>query len=192
MEDQLQGHKNTDTTSDISLLVNKAKDGDADAFGRLYDMHVDRVYQHVYYRVGNIADAEDLTQQVFLKAWQAIGRYKKTASPFLSWLIRISHNLVIDFYRSNKARTYLDFDIVASEPESGPEHLAETHFDQQQVRRAILELPDDQQQVVLMRFIEDLSYPEIAASLGKSEGAVRVIQHRALVRLRKILEKVKQ
>ena len=188
----MQGYNTTDTLSEIDRLVYRAKDGDADAFGRLYDMYVDRVYRHVYYRVGNIADAEDLTQQVFIKAWQAIGRYKKTASPFLAWLIKISHNLVIDFYRSNKAKTYPDFDAVASAPESGPEHLAETHFDQQRIRRAILELPGDQQQVVLMRFIEDFSYPEIAASLGKSEGAVRVIQHRALARLRRILEKVKQ
>lgn len=189
----MQGYRTTDTScDDINLLIDRAIGGDADAFGRLYDMHVDRVYRHVYYRVGNIADAEDLTQQVFIKAWEAISRYKKTASPFLAWLIKISHNLVIDFYRSNKTRTYLDFDIVASEPESGPEHLAEIHLDQQQIRRAILELPGDQQQVVLMRFIEDFSYPEIAASLGKSEGAARVILHRALVRLRKILEKVKQ
>jgi len=188
----LQEDKNTKTSSDIDLLVERAVDGDANAFGRLYDMHVDRVYRHVYYRVGNVADAEDLTQQVFIKAWQAIHRYKKTASPFIAWLIRISHNLVIDFYRSNKARTYFDFDIVASDPESGPEHLAETHFDQQQIRQAVLELPGDQQQVVLMRFIEGFSYSEIAASISKSEGAVRVILHRALVRLRKILEQVKQ
>ena len=188
----MQEYNTTDTLSEIDRLVDRAIGGDADAFGRLYDMHVDRVYRHIYYRVGNVADAEDLTQQVFIKAWQAIGRYKKMASPFLAWLIKISHNLVIDFYRSNKARTYLDFDILASGPESSPEHLAETHFNQQQVRWAILELPNDQQQVVLMRFIEDFSYPEIAASLGKSEGAVRVTQHRALVRMRKILEKVKQ
>ncbi|UCG83205.1 MAG: sigma-70 family RNA polymerase sigma factor [Dehalococcoidia bacterium] len=188
----MQEYRTTETLSDIEKLVDRAIDGDAEAFGRLYDMHVDRVYRHIYYRVGDVADAEDLTQQVFIKAWQAIGRYKKTASPFLSWLIRISHNLVIDFYRSNKTKTCLDFDIVASEPESGPEHLAEAKFDQQQVRHAILELPGEQQQVVLMRFIEGFSYPEIAASIGKSEGAVRVIQHRALARLRKTLEKVKQ
>ena len=187
----MQGEKNTKIAADIDLLVERAVSGDADAFGRLYDMHVDRVYRHVYYRAGNNEDAEDLTQWVFLKAWQAIGRYRKTSSPFLAWLIRISHNLVIDFYRSSKARTYLDFDFVASEPESGPEHLVEAHFDQQQIRRSVLELPGDQQQVVLMRFIEGFSYPEIAASIGKSEGAVRVIQHRALARLRKTLEKDK-
>jgi RNA polymerase sigma-70 factor (ECF subfamily) len=173
-------------------MVDKAVVGDGEAFGRLYDMHVDRVYWHIYYRVGNVADAEDLTQQAFIKAWEAIGRYKKTTSPFLAWLIKISHNLVIDFYRSKKDMTYLGFDFMAGESDSAPEYLAETHFDQQQIRRAILELPGDQQQVILMRFIEDFSYLEIAASLGKSEGAVRVIQHRALVKLRKILGKVKQ
>ena len=187
----MQENKNTIATADIDQLVDKAIGGDADAFGRLYDMYVDRVYRHIYYRVGNITDAEDMTQQAFIKAWEAIGRYKKTASPFLAWLIRISHNLVIDFYRSNKARTYLDFDLVDTSESSNPEHEVETKFDQQQVRRAIFELPGDQQQVVTMRFIEGFSYSEVAASLGKSEGAVRVILHRALARLRKILEKVK-
>ena len=189
----MQEHRTTDTSdNDIDLLVDKAKGGDGDAFGSLYDMHVDRIYKHVYYRVGNRADAEDITQQVFIKAWQAIGRYKKTASPFIAWLVRISHNLVVDFYRSKKSETYLDFDIVAARPDMSPEPLAETHFDQQQLRRAILELQGDQQQVILMRFIEDFSYAEIAASLGKSEGAVRVTLHRGLSRLRKIMEKIQQ
>jgi len=188
----LQGDRNNEIASDVDLLITKAVDGDADAFGRLYDMHVDRVYRHIYYRVGNVADAEDLTQRVFLKAWQAIRRYKKTSSPFLAWLMTISHNLVVDFYRSKKESVYLDFELPADETYSSPECSAEAHFEQQQLRRAILELPGDQQQVILMRFIGGFSYPEIASSLGKSEGAIRVILHRALVRLRKILEKVRQ
>ena len=188
----MQEYETADTSSDIEKLVDRAIDGDGDAFGRLYDMHVDRVYRHIYYRVSNTADAEDLTQQVFIKAWQAISRYKKSASPFLAWLIKISHNLVIDFYRSKKSETYIDFDIVATKPDTDPEHLAEAHFNQQQLRRVILKLQGDQQQVIMMRFIEDFSYAEIAASLGKSEGAVRVILHRGLVRLRKIMDKAQQ
>ena len=188
----MQGDRNNEVVSDVDLLIDKAVDGDADAFGRLYDMHVDRVYRHIYYRVGNVVDAEDLTQRVFLKAWQAIRRYKKTSSPFLAWLMTISHNLVVDFYRSKKENVYLDFELPADETYSSPECSAEAHFEQQQLRRAILELPGDQQQVILMRFIGGFSYPEIASSLGKSEGAIRVILHRALVRLRKILEKVRQ
>ena len=181
-----------ETIDEVDRLLDRAVSGDADAFGKLYDMYVDRVYRHIYYRTGSVADTEDLTQQVFIKAWQAIPRYRKTASPFAAWLIKISHNLVIDYYRTNKAATFLDFDVADSSLDSNPAYLAETGFDRQQIRRAIFELPGDQQQVVLMRFIEDFSYHEIAASLGKSEGAVRVIQHRALARLKKMLKKEKQ
>lgn len=181
--------EHTDTSSDIEKLVDRAIDGDGDAFGRLYDMHVDRVYRHIYYRVSNTADAEDLTQQVFIKAWQAIRRYKKTASPFLAWLIKISHNLVIDFYRSKKSEAYIDFDTVATKPETDPAHLVETQFNQQKIRQAIHKLHGDQQQVILMRFIEDFSYTEIAAALGKSEGAIRVTLHRGLAKLKTILDK---
>ncbi|MFC1913423.1 RNA polymerase sigma factor [Chloroflexota bacterium] len=188
----MQKDRTTDISSDIDKLVDRATDGDGDAFGRLYDLHVDRVYRHIYYRVSNTADAEDLTQQVFIKAWQAISRYTKTASPFLAWLIKISHNLVIDFYRAKKSETYIDFDIVATKPESDPEHMVEACLSQQELRRAILALHGDQSQVIMMRFIEEFSYTEIAASLGKSEGAVRVILHRGLARLKKILDKAQQ
>jgi RNA polymerase sigma-70 factor (ECF subfamily) len=178
-------------TSDEALLVQRAIGRDAEAFGRLYDMHVDRVYRHIYYRVGNEADAEDLTQQVFLKAWQAIHRYKKTASPFIAWLMTISHNLVIDFYRTRYKRdkAYLEADSMADESVPNPEQETEARFDQQRVRRAILQLPKDQQHVVLLRFVEGFGNAEIASILGKSEGAIRVILHRGLVALRYILEK---
>jgi len=181
--------RHAETEADQVLLVQRAISRDADAFGRLYDMYVNRVYRHIYYRVGNIADAEDLTQQVFLKAWQAIDRYKKTASPFLAWLMTISHNLVVDFYRTKKAKTYLEAEVTADEPTSSLERVAEARFEQQRLRRAILQLRSDQQQVILLRFVEGYQYAEIASLLGKSEGAIRVILHRALVALRRMLEK---
>ena len=184
----MQEDRNTESTANIDLLINGAVSGNADDFGSLYDLHVDRVYRHIYYRVGNTKDAEDLTQQVFLKAWKAIGRYQKTGSPFLAWLMRISHNLVIDFYRSKKDVTYLDSEIDFKDPDAGPEQLAEAQFDQQQIRKVILRLPDEQQQVILMSFIEGFTYSEIAASLGKSEGNIRVIVHRALKRMKQIME----
>ncbi|MFC2062419.1 RNA polymerase sigma factor [Chloroflexota bacterium] len=188
----MQGATNTEIATDIDLLVKEATDGDANAFGILYDMYVDRVYRHVYYRIGSTEDAEDLTQQAFLKAWQAIGRYKKTASPFIAWLISISHNLVIDFYRSKKDSVYLDSEVMAGDSTLSPDKLTEAAFDQQQLRKVIMQLPGDYQKVILMRFIEGFSYSEIAASIGKSEGAVRVTLHRALARMRKILKKAKQ
>jgi len=184
----LQEEINTETTSDIDLLIDGAINGDADDFGRLYDLHVERIYRHVYYRVGNTGDAEDLTQQVFLRAWKAIGRYKKTATPFLAWLMRISHNLVIDFYRSKKDTAFLDNELVLEDRTPGPEQLVEEHFNQQRIRKVILQLSEEQQQVVLMSFIEGFSYSEIAATLGKKEGNIRVIVHRALKKMRQIME----
>lgn len=154
-------------------------------------MHVDRVYRHIYYRVGNEADAEDLTQQVFLKAWQAIGRYKKMASPFVAWLMTISHNLVVDFYRTRKDRAYLEAEVLADGPASRPEQTAEASFEQQRLRRAISQLGGEEQQVVILRFIEGFEFAEIASLLKKKEGNIRVILHRALVKLRNILEKEK-
>ena len=187
----MHGENGSEVITNIDFFVKEAIKGDADAFGRLYEVYVDRVYRHVYYRVGNTKDAEDLTQQVFLKAWQAIGRYKQTSSPFLAWLMRISHNLVIDFYRSIKDKVFLDAEIVANDVCSSPERIVETEFTQQMLRRAILQLPDEQQQVILMSFIEGFTYAEIASTLGKSEGNIRVILHRGLKKMRNLLEKEK-
>jgi len=173
------------------MLVQRAVEHDAEAFGKLYDMHVDRIYKHIYYRVGNEADAEDLTQQVFLKAWQAIHRYKKTTSPFIAWLMTISHNQVIDFYRTRKDKAYIEAEILADGPASRPEQTTEANFEQQHLRRAILRLGGDEQQVVILRFIEGFEFAEIASVMKKKEGNVRVILHRALVKLRDILEKEK-
>lgn len=184
----MQEDKNTGSAREIDLLVDGAVSGDAGDFGRLYDLYVERVYRHIYYRVGNTRDAEDLTQQAFLKAWKAIGKYRKKGSPFLAWLMRISHNLVIDFYRSRKDITYLDDEIELRDSKAGPEKLAEAQYDQQQIRKVILQLPEEQQQVVMMSFIEGFSYGEIAAALGKSEGNIRVMVHRALKKMRQIME----
>lgn len=177
--------------SDEAALVQRAVARDAEAFGKLYDIHVDRIYKHIYYRVGSEHDAEDLTQQVFLKAWQAIHRYKKMSTPFVAWLMTIAHNLVVDFYRTRKDRAYLEAEILASDPALNPEEVAETSLEQQRVRRAILQLGSDEQQVVLLRLVEGFEFAEIASALKKKEGNVRVILHRALVKLRKILEKEK-
>jgi len=174
---------------DEIILVQRAVGHDADAFGKLYDMHIDRVYRHIYYRVGNQTDAEDLTQQAFLKAWQAIGRYKKTASPFIAWLMTISHNLVVDFYRTRKDKAYIEAEVLANYSTSSPEQAAEVSFREQRLRRAILQLSADEQQVVTLRLMEGFQFAEIASLLKKKEGNIRVILHRALVKLRNILEK---
>ncbi|MFC2009783.1 RNA polymerase sigma factor [Chloroflexota bacterium] len=185
----MQQEPEASKTAELNLLISGAVNGSARDFGKMYDLFVESVYRHIYYRVGNARDAEDLTQQTFLKAWKAIGKYKITASPFKAWLIKISHNLIIDFYRSRKSEIYIDFDIISSKPESDPALLAEANFSQNEIRQAINKLHGDQQQVILMRYIEDFSYPEIAVALGKSEGTIRVILHRGLTKLKTILDK---
>jgi len=170
-------------------LVRLAMNGDTEAFGRIYDIYADRIYRHIYYRTGNIEDARDMTQEVFIKAWQKLPKYKWTNTPFLGWLFTISHNLVIDYYRTKKDFVYLDSEIMTGDPDKSPEKLLDAKFAQQEVRRAIMQLPQEQQQVILMNFIEGFEYPEIAASLNKSEGNVRVIIHRALKKMREIIGK---
>jgi len=182
---------NTQVRLDLEAdtLVGRAASGDTEAFGRLYDTYADRIYRHIYYRTSNVEDARDLTQEVFLKAWQGLPKYRRMKTPFLGWLFTISHNRVIDYYRTKKDHAYLNNEIIMEGQEKSPDRLIEDQFDQQEVRRAILQLPEDQQQVILMSFIEGFEYSEIAAALNKSEGNIRVIVHRALKRMREILAK---
>jgi RNA polymerase sigma-70 factor, ECF subfamily len=174
---------------DVESIVDRAVSGDTEAFGRLYDIYADRIYRHIYYRTSNVEDARDLTQEVFTKAWQGLPRYKRTRTPFLGWLFTISHNRVIDYYRAKKDHAYLNDEMIMQDSDTSPEKLVEAEFKQQEVRRAILHLPEDQQQVILMSFIEGFEYSEIAAALNKTEGNIRVIIHRGLKKMREILSR---
>jgi len=180
---------NAELNIEVVPLIERARGGDTEAFGRLYDIFADRIYRHIFYRTSNVEDAKDLTQEVFLKAWQALPKYKKTKTPFLGWLFTISHNRVVDYYRTKKDYVYLNDEITMEDRGKSPETLIEDKFTQQEIRKAILQLPEDQQQVILMSFIEGFEYREIAAALSKSEGNIRVIIHRALRKMREILDK---
>lgn len=171
-----------------AALIAAAIAGEANAFARLYDAHVPRVYRHIYYQVGNKQDAEDLTQQVFLKAWRAIKSYRVGRTPFIAWLLAVANNTVISHRRRSRDESRIDIDPVARGRWADPEATTLAHLDRETVRRTILRLKPDQRQVVLMRFMEHFDYAEIAAALGKSEGNVRVIQHRALAEMRRLLE----
>ena len=172
---------------EVEGIVVRAAAGDTEAFGHLYDLYADRIYRHIYYRTGNVEDARDLTHEVFIEAWQALPRYKRTKTPFLGWLFTICRHTVIDHYRTKKDYSYLNDDIVLEDPGETPEELAEAEYTQQEIRRAILKLPYDQQQVILLSFIEGFDYKEIAATLNKSEGNIRVIVHRALKKMRELI-----
>lgn len=170
-------------------LIALAGAGDEIAFTKLYDTYYDRVYRYIYYRVGRVEDAEDLTQKVFLEAWRAIGRFRVTNSPFVAWLITIAHNVTMSHFRSLKAADQLLYDVADQNGGGRPEHVVEGHHEQERLRHIIRRLKADYQQVITMRFLEDFEYDEIASALGKSEGNVRVIQHRALQQLRDLLKK---
>lgn len=169
------------------LLVEAAVAGDTEAFAALYDRHLARVYRYVYYWVSSRPDAEDLTQQVFLQAWRAISRYRHTTATFVAWLLVIAHNVVISFFRRAKDVAYLASEPALDERWADPEAQAFARHDRHVLRKAILRLKPEQQQVIVMRFVEHFEYADIASALGKSEGNVRVIQHRALAELRRLL-----
>ena len=170
---------------DEGTLIKRAIKRDREAFGALYDRHVSRVYRHIYFMVGNPPEAEDLTAQAFLQAWQAIERYQIRGAPFVSWLMRIAHNLGVSHLRSRKPSTELPETLVDRSREGNPDDVLQRQADGDHVREAILRLREEHRRVIILRFVQDLAYREVAEIVGKSVPAVRVIQHRALNALRK-------
>jgi RNA polymerase sigma-70 factor (ECF subfamily) len=166
-------------------LIESAVRGDASAFGALYDHYQSMIYRFVVVKVGSREEAEDITHHVFLSAWQKIEAYKDRGYPFSSWLYQIARNLVIDHYRAKKN----DISLEKIDPESSI-FPSVAHFDLslklrvEKVHVAIKELKPDYQDVIIMRFVEDLSLKETAAILKKSEGAIKLIQHRAIKELK--------
>jgi RNA polymerase sigma-70 factor, ECF subfamily len=172
---------------DDSTLIRRSSQRDAAAFGVLYERYMDRVYRYIAYKTSNQAIAEDLTSEVFLNAWKSIDRYEDRGYAFSTWLLRLAHNEVTDYYRKKRNTTPLpETDIVESSAPA-PGEFVELQEEQQALLRAINQLPEEWRQVLLLRFVEGVSFEEVAAIVGKSSGACRVIQHRALARLREIL-----
>jgi RNA polymerase sigma-70 factor (ECF subfamily) len=171
------------------ILIQKAKKLDREAFTELYLSNVDRVYRHVYYRVYNRTDAEDITQETFIRAWKAIGKYQYRGVSFCAWLIAISDNLVIDYFKAHKKSISLD-----NLPEDKNPYLkdkVEMNLDGSVIKEAIANLPEKKRKMVLMRYIEGYDYCEIARFFNKTEGAIRVTLHRALKELKGIIDRKK-
>lgn len=169
-------------------LITHAQQGDADAFGDLYEQHLDAIYRYVFYRVGDVSEAEDLTETVFLKAWEALNNYRLRDIPFSAWLYRIAHNAVVDRYRAHKDTVPLDSQLAVSDDADGPEERFDSHENITALTRALSQLSADYQHVLTLRFVSGLSHAETARVLGRSEEAVRVLQHRALNALRQRLK----
>jgi RNA polymerase sigma-70 factor (ECF subfamily) len=170
-------------------LITSAAAGDTQAFGVLYERHSPRVIRHAYFLTGDPVLAEDITAQVFLKAFEAMPRYQERGVPFTAWLLRITCNLVINYKKSSKngVHAQLPETLEADRREHSPENSCESKLDGERVWREVKKLPNDQRQVIVMRFVDDMGYPDIADILGKSVGAVRVIQFRALANLRHMM-----
>ncbi len=174
---------------EIESLVCRSQKGDADAFGALYDKFAILIYRYIYYRVSR-HEAEDLTEMTFLRAWEKISKYKKQkGASFNSWIYRIAHNAIVDHYRTNSkmTTTELSDDLPELKTSSDPIRNLENKFERQGLIRALKKLPELQQQVVVLKFVNDLDNSEIAQIIDKSVGAVRVIQFRALSRLKTLL-----
>ncbi len=175
--------------SDTLALVERARRYEHQALAGLCELYYRDVYSYIYYRVSNVQDAEDLTDDVFLKVVEAIRSCRaREEKSFLAWLFRIARNSVVDHHRRRAVRDHLPLDEKYLPGHAGPEAPVETKLTQERLQQAIPKLTDDQQQVIILRFIEGLSHAETARILGKSEGAIKSLQRRGLVSLRRILE----
>lgn len=169
-------------------LAERASAHDQDAFAELYNAYVDKIYKYIFYKVGSPSDAEDLCEQVFLKAWEAIGRYKWCGYPFSSWLYKLAHNLVVDFYRTRREPVPLNDLLYTSDEPEDPENALNATVEATELKEAIAQLTLEQQQVIALKFIEGYKNHEIAQMMNKNEGAIRALQYRALRSLQTILE----
>ena len=169
-------------------LIARAKIGDQEAFAAIYDLYFTRIYRFIYYRVGHKEVAEDLSEDVFVKVFTRINSVEKEGS-FQSWLYQIARNKVIDFYRDKRLTVALEDIENTLEYESNLIDIVELKEQQKIFLRLLKELGTDQQTILKLKFLEDLDNSEIARLTGKTEGSIRVLQHRAISKLKELLNK---
>jgi RNA polymerase sigma-70 factor (ECF subfamily) len=168
-------------------LIKQAQRGDTHAFGDLYEVHAPVIYRYLFAHLENSMDAEDLTGEVFLKAWQSLPKYSERGVPFLAFLFRIAHNVLIDHYRQNRrveTKSPDDMDGYKEVGREEPVDLIGSQMEHQQILSVLSKLRTDYQSVLTLRFISELSPEETAQVMNRSVGAIRVLQHRALDALR--------
>jgi RNA polymerase sigma-70 factor, ECF subfamily len=172
-------------------IVNRAQQGDADAFGELYDRYVDVVYRYVQYRVANAALAEDLTSETFLRALRRIGSYTWQGRDFGAWLVTIARNLIADHFKSGRYRMEVaTSDLVeagADRAQEGPEGEVLASLTNETLLEAVKQLNAEQQECIALRFLQGMSVAETAQIMGKNEGAIKALQYRAVKSLSRLL-----
>ncbi|MBL8057156.1 MAG: sigma-70 family RNA polymerase sigma factor [Anaerolineales bacterium] len=174
-----------DPRQDEAELVARAKT-DGEAFGALYERYVRQIYNYIYYRTGNAQDAEDLTARVFQRAGQHLPRYTDRGLPFSAWLYRIAHNVVANWHRDEARRQALPLNGVALNDlqADAPEETYVDNHERELLLRAIRRLPSERQQLIILKFVEQMSNVEIGLVMNRSEGAVKSLYHRTLLALR--------
>jgi len=170
-------------------LVQAAQLGDASAFGRLYDQYVDSVFRYVLFRVGDRTLAEDVTSETFLRAFRRIASISYQGRDVGAWFVTIARNLVLDHVKSSRFK----LEVATAEPddgrsvESGPENQVMTQLTHVELLRCVQQLGDDQRECIVLRFLQGLSVSETANVMGRNEGAIKALQHRAVRRLAQLL-----
>src|SRR6476659_7522169 len=171
----------------LERLVDEARGGDAEAFAAIFDRYHESVYRFIASRVHRPADAEDLTQLVFVKALEALPRYESRGVPFGGWLFRLARNTVIDHVRTHKETAELEQVLDRADLDRGPDEWAMTRQALETVRVALAALTDEQREAIALRYFAGLSAREAATAMGKQEGTVRGLQFRAIAALRRHL-----
>lgn len=170
----------------LDELVLKSQNGDHDAFSKIYDLLVDKVYRYVFFKT-HPSEVEDIVAQGFIRVWTKIKQYQKRDVSFRAWFFRIIKNVVLDHHRYHRSLSELHDNIADDRSDMNPKKTAEDSLQSAFLRSAISELKEQYQQVLIMKFINDLPNDEIAQILGKHETTIRVLQFRGLALLRKIL-----
>jgi RNA polymerase sigma-70 factor, ECF subfamily len=173
---------------DEELLVQRAQKQDSEAFTQIYEAYFDKIYRYLAVRIRNEAEAEDMAQQVFMKVLQSISSYKSKGVPFSSWIYRIAHNQMVDFMRQQNKKATVDIEGLQI-PYAGddPQQIMEKQGDIEALKQATRKLTPAQQEVLSLRFTGELSIAQCAEIMGKSEGAIKALQHSAVLSLRKVL-----
>jgi len=173
---------------DDEQVIQQVKNGDAEAYGVLYDQYAEVIFRYVYSHLENRLDAEDLTEEIFLRAWRALPKYDERGLPFSAFLFRIARNSLIDYYRQRKVVQSIE-DVELQSHEPGPEETVEVQIENRNLRETIARLREDYRNVLIFRFLSGLSPEETAQVMQRSVGAVRVLQHRALSALKDLMER---
>lgn len=177
------------TDATVRNLVKKAKGRDPEAFGLLYDEYVDQIFRYIYYKVGNFTEAQDLTGQTFLKSFENIDSYEMRDVAFSSWLYRIAHNLVVDFFRRESKRENVPIEEQPPTPSNrgNPVETVLADLESERLYKAMRKLTHNQREVLVLKFIDNLSNSQVAEIMGISIGAVKSTQKRGLLSLNRIL-----